>query len=191
MPAASLLIGYHGTDLANVDSILTDGYQASEGDDQWFGNGVYFFIKGLSSKPAYQAEQWAIVSAYDGKAERYRYREWGVIESTMDLEENVIFDLNKEEQRDYLTLLYRTMFEALRKYNSHVYGLTDGMVINYAIRNGLLNVVAVLANVYIKLDVQSRKHRFNSRVPNCTICAVRDTTKIIDSKLLKNGRISS
>lgn len=52
---------YHGTDDNSTNSIIKNGFNPSIGNDQWIGDGTYFFIKGLSAKPELQAEKWAIL----------------------------------------------------------------------------------------------------------------------------------
>ncbi len=52
--------GYHGTDLKNVNSIITKGYVPS-GENEWFGTGVYFFedLKPLTNG-FQEARSWAV-----------------------------------------------------------------------------------------------------------------------------------
>ncbi|MBE5888888.1 MAG: hypothetical protein E7283_08700 [Lachnospiraceae bacterium] len=40
------IVGYHGTKVRNVDSILKDGFKIAtpkEGDNHWLGHGIYFY----------------------------------------------------------------------------------------------------------------------------------------------------
>ena len=41
--------GWHGTDEKNVEEILKNNFQESPGDDQWLGEGVYFFTEGIGN----------------------------------------------------------------------------------------------------------------------------------------------
>jgi len=43
--------GYHGTSVNSAELIVKSNYEKSIGDKEWLGDGVYFFIDGLSSKP--------------------------------------------------------------------------------------------------------------------------------------------
>ncbi|WP_214808553.1 MULTISPECIES: hypothetical protein [unclassified Exiguobacterium] len=49
-----LMRAYHGTSLTNVDSIVQKGFIPSTGENQWMGEGVYFFREDLE-----QAKVWA------------------------------------------------------------------------------------------------------------------------------------
>lgn len=51
--------GFHGTSLKSAELIINSNFKPSIGDDEWLGNGVYFFISSISSKPEQQAEEWA------------------------------------------------------------------------------------------------------------------------------------
>ncbi|GET30017.1 hypothetical protein [Prolixibacter sp. SD074] len=57
--------GHHGTSHRSAKLIIKSNFELSIGDDEWLGNGVYFFIKGISSKPDEQAKKWAIAHAWD------------------------------------------------------------------------------------------------------------------------------
>lgn len=45
------LEGFHGTDNALVDSILSNGLRPSLGDKEWLGDGGYFFVQGINLEP--------------------------------------------------------------------------------------------------------------------------------------------
>lgn len=52
------VIGYHGTDFAVKDKIISDGYKFSD-KNKWFGAGIYFFEDFLSLKGETEAYNWA------------------------------------------------------------------------------------------------------------------------------------
>lgn len=67
------LIGYHGTDAKNVDSIRQNSYEPSD-EKAWFGSGIYFFetfaplTDGFEEAKAWainvmKVEQWAVFKA--------------------------------------------------------------------------------------------------------------------------------
>lgn len=43
------LTGYHGTTPDRAKEILDKGFRVNEGEEDWVGNGIYFFIDGISS----------------------------------------------------------------------------------------------------------------------------------------------
>ena len=68
--------GHHGTDINSCKAILKSNYKISEGDQHWLGEGVYFFIEGLSTDTINLAEKWAIAEAWDNDNKRYKYTDF-------------------------------------------------------------------------------------------------------------------
>jgi hypothetical protein len=89
--------GFHGTSLSSAKKIVSSNYESSIGDDEWLGNGVYFFVDGISSKPDEQAKKWSIVQAWDKHKKTYKYKNYCVINSEIQVEEDDYLDLTKEE----------------------------------------------------------------------------------------------
>ena len=52
-------IGYHGTNKEYSSLIVKNGFKSSQGNDEWLGHGVYFFIEGILC-PKQNAREWAI-----------------------------------------------------------------------------------------------------------------------------------
>ena len=48
--------GFHGTSFDSAKKILSNNYELSIGDDEWLGDGVYFFVSGVSTKISVLAE---------------------------------------------------------------------------------------------------------------------------------------
>ena len=55
---------YHGTTLQHAKEILHLGFQMSEGNEHWLGDGTYFFVKGIGYTPERASELWAEYRAY-------------------------------------------------------------------------------------------------------------------------------
>ena len=68
--------GHHGTDIDSCKAILKSNYKISEGDQHWLGEGVYFFIEGLSTDTINLAEKWAIAEAWDNDNKKYKYTDF-------------------------------------------------------------------------------------------------------------------
>ena len=66
--------GHHGTDINSCEAILESNYKISEGDQHWLGEGVYFFIEGLSTDTINLAKKWAIAEAWDNDNKKYKYK---------------------------------------------------------------------------------------------------------------------
>ena len=60
------IIGYHGTYPECIDSIKENNFKESEDHEIWLGDGVYFFIDGISVNPPSElAAQFAIDQCYN------------------------------------------------------------------------------------------------------------------------------
>jgi hypothetical protein len=57
------IFGYHGTSTARADTILSEGFRASDNDYDWLGTGIYFF-----QDAPQRARQWAIQQYPDNPA---------------------------------------------------------------------------------------------------------------------------
>jgi hypothetical protein len=84
-------IGYHGTEQANCESILQDGFRPSSGERHWLGDGVYFFTE------AFYAYKWrydkcqADAEERGGKPKLDCY----IIKAQIHTSEERVFDLTK------------------------------------------------------------------------------------------------
>ena len=90
------LIGYHGTDFANTHTILSDNYQISEGDTHWLGDGVYFFVESVltnTEKAIELAEKWAIAQSWDNDTKKYKYNQYTVMASKIEVKEENFLDI--------------------------------------------------------------------------------------------------
>ena len=98
--------GHHGTDINSCEAILESNYKISEGDQHWLGEGVYFFIEGLSTDTINLAKKWAIAEAWDNDNKKYKYTELAVIESLIEVEEDKILDLTTEDGVKILSVCF-------------------------------------------------------------------------------------
>ncbi|MPM58684.1 hypothetical protein SDC9_105517 [bioreactor metagenome] len=57
--------GHHGTSFDSAKEIISSNYELSKGNDEWLGDGVYFFVTGVSTKTSELAEKWAIAQSWD------------------------------------------------------------------------------------------------------------------------------
>lgn len=183
-------VGYHGTDNANVDSILTGGMDPSLGDDEWLGDGTYFFIEGLSRTPEVQAEQWAIVSAWDSELRKNKYDKYSVLKADIDVDDEYFLDLTTAEGLEVFYYIKETLKRRLkRRSKPNRICFIDGIVINMS-RNELSHRIdAVKGNVFIKLTKEDRIYRLQSRLPNCTIAAVFNQDCISNVSNAKTGTV--
>lgn len=182
--------GFHGTSLKSAKEILKSNFELSIGDVEWLGNGVYFFITGISSKPEEQAEKWAIAQSWDNNSQNYKYNNYCVLKSKIVVEENKFLDLTHEnglEILEYLVVKFENKIKTLGKKLDYL----DGFLINLAREEGIFEIDAIKGNFYIKF-ADERIKRINLRTNNCTICTVykhKDNLKEIT--VLKTGKIKN
>lgn len=182
--------GFHGTSSISAEEILDSNYELSVGDDEWIGNGVYFFINGISSKPGEQAKLWAIAQAWDNIERRNKYKRFCVIKSKIEVEDNCLLDLTSEDGVSVLNYLIERFEDKISRLNKR-FKYIDGLVINFAVKEGILPIEVVKGNFYIKF-AKERIKGFNLRTPNCTICTVLDPTKnIIENHIQSTGDIGN
>jgi hypothetical protein len=140
--------GFHGTSLKSAKEILKSNFELSIGDIEWLGNGVYFFIIGISSKPEEQAEKWAIAQSWDNISQNYGYNNYCVLKSKIVVEENKFLDLTHEdglEILEYLVAKFESKIKTLGKKLDYL----DGFLINLAREEGIFEIDAIKGNFYI------------------------------------------
>jgi hypothetical protein len=182
--------GFHGTSLKSAKEILKSNFELSIGDIEWLGNGVYFFIIGISSKPEEQAEKWAIAQSWDNISQNYGYNNYCVLKSKIVVEENKFLDLTHEdglEILEYLVAKFESKIKTLGKKLDYL----DGFLINLAREEGIFEIDAIKGNFYIKF-ADERIKRINLRTNNCTICSVYKPIYNLEKiTILKTGKIKN
>lgn len=171
------LEGFHGTSFDGASSIIKEGYKSSTGDSEWLGDGVYFFLEGLSKSPQMQAEEWTIAQAWDKQHQTFKYKKLSVLKSIIKVEEDHFLDLTSSdgiEIFDYIVSKHTEKMSSINKRMTYI----DGFVINFARKEGLLPVEVTKGNFYIKFT-DERIKRISRRTPNCTVCSVYDPAKNI------------
>lgn len=160
----------------------------SVGDAEWLGDGVYFFVDGLNSDTTTLATNWATCQAWDNISRTHKYKNYAVIESEIQVEEEEFLDLTVEEGveiLEYLTERYINKIKGIGKSLSFY----DGFLLNLARNEKVFPLEVVKGNFYIKFE-QARIHRINLRTNNCTICSVYDPSKILsNNSIIKIGEI--
>ncbi len=182
--------GYHGTSLKSAKEILKSNFELSIGDVEWLGNGVYFFINGISSKPEEQAEKWAVAQSWDKNLQNYRYNNYCVLKSKIIIEENKFLDLTHEDGLEILEYLVVKFENKIKKIGKKLEYL-DGFIINLAREEGIFEIDAIKGNFYIKF-ADERIKRINLRTNNCTICTVyKPIDNLEEITVLKTGKIKN
>lgn len=183
-----LFEGHHGTSFDSAKAIIKSDYKLSIGNLEWLGDGVYFFVPGVSSKTAELAEKWTISQAWDNKKKVLLYNQYCIIQSVIKVEESQFLDLTVEDGVEVLTYLadrYKAKIQSAgKKLIFH-----DGLILNLARSEGFLPLEVIKGNFYIKF-AKERIERINLRISNCTICTVYNPRKTISSNsIIKTGQI--
>lgn len=180
--------GHHGTSYDSASGIIKSNYNLSYGDNEWLGDGVYFFVKGISSKTMELAEKWAQTQSWDNNKKEYTYKNYCVIHSEIEVDEKEFLDLTTEDGVEILNYLVNKYKEKLDSIGKKVH-FYDGLLLNLARGEGFLPLEVVKGNFYIKF-AKERIERINLRTSNCTVCTVYTPSKsILSNSIIKTGTI--
>ena len=185
--------GYHGTNFDSAKKIVTSNYKISKGDDHWLGDGVYFFVEGISTNIVKLAEKWAKAQSWNNNTKTRNYNKYAAIESIIEVDEENFLDLTTEEGVKIFFYFAEKFIEEIKKeITKGQKGLKflDGFLINLMRGENVLPPTEVIkGNFYIKFE-QERKNKINFRTNNCTICAVYNPEKNIKyNKIVDKGEI--
>lgn len=185
---------FHGTNHQHFNSIKQNNFRSSTGleHEQWLGDGVYFFTKGVPPNPEESAENWAIAEAWDNKTYSYFYQKYCVLKAVVNVENSKFLDLstwNGMEIFNYLRSLYIEKLREERKKLQHG-EFKDGHIINNALQTIDLEIDVVRGNFYFKFT-KDRICNAQFKTPNCTILAVRNVNCIDINSIqsIKSGNI--
>lgn len=180
--------GFHGTSFENAKEIILEDFNPSIGNKEWLGNGVYFFIDGISNKPSNQAKKWAIAQSWDKIKKAYTYKRYSVLKCQIEVNEDNFLDLTTNDGIEILDYIIESHTAKMREIGKKI-NYIDGFVINFAREEGILPVEVAKGNFYIKFT-KERINRLNRRTPNSTICSVYNPEKnIIKKELLLTNEI--
>jgi len=185
-PTIKNLIGFHGTDLKNLKVIKKDGFESSQGDEHWLGEGIYFFTEGITGDPKIDARNWAIAHAWDNNLKLNKYSNYVILFALINVNEDLLLDLTTKDGMDVFNYVRQKYIDKIKAGGWKLKSgqdFEDGHIINDA-RNSLkITIDVVKANFYIKFAVE-RKYSINFRIPNTTILSVYNT-KCIESASIR------
>ncbi len=176
---------YHGTSNDAAISIREEGFLMSKSEGEWLGDGVYFFLGGISD-PKEDAEGWAICNSWDNKTKRNKYEIFAVIESILRVEDDNLIDLDNVDDLCFFNEFRESFNEKIRRAGKNYGKYADGYVLN---EMSNVDVKVVKARKYVKLKPDDRILDIRGSAPNCTICSVRDSNCITNTRIVKTGRV--
>lgn len=181
--------GFHGTSFENAKKIILEDFNLSVGHKEWLGDGVYFFIDGISNKPSNQAEKWSIVQSWDNNKKEYSYKRYSVLKCQIEVDDGNFLDLTSSDGVEILDYIIENHISKMREIGKKI-AYIDGFVINFARGEKILPIDVVKGNFYIKFT-KERVRKFNRRTPNCTICSVYNPeNNIVKKELLLTNEIN-
>ncbi|MCD5406232.1 MAG: hypothetical protein LRZ99_00885 [Desulfotomaculum sp.] len=112
-----VLLGFHGTTVANAEKILQEGrFKISADEDEWLGEGVYFFENDIK-----QAYYWCV--------KERNYKSWAILKG--DIKAEIIFDLTLTDHwEEFLKILK----EIEKRYKKRKDG-TPRKLLNFVVLN--------------------------------------------------------
>jgi len=169
-------ICYHGTTVSAMLSIINNGFNLSQSNEDWLGHGVYFFTDGISD-PFKNAIEWS--------NNKNKHNDICIIKVKIKVEPSVVLDL-------------RTI-TGLKIYNLHRDSIIDNYYDVLAKRRDItikkrkdirvddctimgiiqqnLNYKVIVHNVYIKNHHQ-RELALESSYPNSTVLCINQLSDI-------------
>lgn len=181
---------YHGTDKNLFNSIKSNNFTTSKGEDHWLGEGIYFFTNGISASAMDNASDWGIASAWNKSSKKLNYTQFCVISAEINCKQADFWDLSTTEgllefnyAREYI------LKKLTSKYNlpsNEVY--RDSDIIEVVCNK--MNYLVLKSNFYIKFK-RERIEQIKSRIPNTTVINARSNSVIDLSsiRLVKEGEI--
>ena len=169
-------IGYHGTSKECADEILKGSFFRSKSYDQWLGEGVYFFIDGISDARE-DAENWARNMSFDPKTKTKKYDVLKVLKSSIIAEENHILDLDTAKGKIFFLTFRQRFYKEIRAAKKQIKSnCSDGFFIELIKKKNVtfkpLKIVKCM--MAVKLKESDKVSGTFSRIPNCTILSVSE-----------------
>lgn len=168
--------GWHGTYRKNLDSILNTGFKESVDHNQWYGDGVYFFVKGLGA-PEDAALQFAKDKAFKDRS----IEEVFVIKATICVKRDSFLDLTVNQGLEFVNSYRDEVIASIahKRGKRAVKAIEDHHILSSLRKN--LGIEFVKGNVHIKFGDHRKLVYFHSVIPNVTIFVVNNATKYIES----------
>ena len=160
--------GFHGTSQSAARSIQLTNFMTSRGEDEWLGNGAYFF-ESIFSDGQNDAKNWACVQAWDGSCNSYKI--YAVLKAEIVLKK--LWDLSSSDGLKLFEHCRKEVTKLGLKYHGPKNGRRfDNAVIEFVADR--IGFDGLRCWFFIKLDRYSRKMQVMPGIPNVTVLCVRN-----------------
>lgn len=162
--------GYHGTSLGSAEEIVVSNYRISTADNDWLGNGTYFFIDGFTD-PIKNATSWARFRSWDNQARKHKYKCYAVLRSLIRTESHL--DLDDVEDLIIFNKIRDSLIQRMKRegYRNASALQNDCFVANFALEK--LNLDAIVR----REAITSERGQLRARIPNCRIMCLKEPTR--------------
>lgn len=162
--------GYHGTSLESSESICENGFEFDKlnenGDELLLGNGIYFFIGGISDP-----EKDAFYYAVNIKKEENP----AVVKAMISVEKDCILDLTSIQGLAIFNKYKERFFaKKIEKKEKMGRAVDDGKIINTLVGEVLKDTQVVISIRNVNLYSDYKTYNLHSLVQNCIFCCVRE-----------------
>lgn len=168
--------GYHGTDQADVDSILTDGYLLSAGTNEWLGSGVYFWGDWTGISGLEDARLWVTVK-------RPRYS-WAILEVT--IQSDFCLDLLNREGQEIFAKARTALFAKHQEFGYRRQDFKEAFIFEDLCKRKRVEVIRALTDGFKKPEYET----FFIQNPQVQIC-VRNDICIKSNRLVELGTLEN
>lgn len=184
-------IGFHGTELDTAYTIKEKAFKVRKCREHWLGDGVYFFIDGISASASNDAENWAIAEAWDKKNQKYSYMKYAILKAKISIDDDKLLDLTKLEGLKFFNTARKILFRKIKLQNKRLKtgDYRDHDVLDFILTR--IEIQNIMAHFYIK-SKDERVARLLSRIPNTTVlcncspelCIEKDSIEIIKEGII-------
>lgn len=165
--------GYHGTPEDNVESIKANNFRETI-HDKWMGNGVYFFVDGISSHEppvvAFMHTNDNVISDSELICENIV-----VLEATISINGDKYLDLTVDKGLKALNNFKNSLLDKLHNEGKKIKSGYMHEIDALRIMRQQIGIEFVKANVYIRVGIQ-KTNEVQARLPNVTIFVVNNPT---------------
>lgn len=173
---------FHGTNLQSANKILESGFHFRDDEEGWLGQGVYFFLDGISEGLS-MAKDWSDFRYADSSPVVIMSEIVAPMRSVLDLRS--IDNLRKFHQfrlsfseKNFRSLSNRRDLGVKKRRDIR---LDDAIVARAAMES--LGKSVLIHNIYVKTR-KLRELQLESSYPTCTACCVSNVSFIKSSKIV-------